>query len=70
MIFKKNSVHVKYILQVLLDCGAVQSDALTVDCQGSLEQVPKILNQLNFDSSCLFFVSFGACKNVYPCSFF
>jgi hypothetical protein len=26
-------------IQVLLDCGAVQSDALTVDCQGSLEQV-------------------------------
>lgn len=27
------------VMQVLLDCGAVQSDALTVDCQGSLEQV-------------------------------
>ena len=26
-------------MQVLLDCGAVQSDALTVDCQASLEQV-------------------------------
>ena len=26
-------------MQVLLDCGAVQSDALTVDCRASLEQV-------------------------------
>jgi hypothetical protein len=28
-----------HIRKVLLDCGAVQSDALTVDCLGSLEQV-------------------------------
>jgi L-arabinokinase len=27
-----------HIRKVLLDCGAVQSDALTVDCLGSLEQ--------------------------------
>lgn len=70
MLKKEEAVHVKYILQVLLDCGAVQSDALTVDCQGSLEQVRNIINQLNFEPSCVFFVSLGACKNVCPCSFF
>ncbi|KAG0616552.1 hypothetical protein M758_5G124600 [Ceratodon purpureus] len=38
-VFKRDIPSPKlHIRKVLLDCGAVQSDALTVDCQGSLEE--------------------------------
>lgn len=47
-VFKRDITSPKlHIRKVLLDCGAVQSDALTVDCQGSLEQYSRtaVLNR-------------------------